>query len=227
MARFELYVKQSSDGGDCGSCPFCMRVYMFMLTKMKKDQIRTVPVDLANKTDDFLVLNPAGTTPVLIDHGADDKVIGDSGLIIEYIESLYPEPCMNISTSGPAADATKNLLGKFAAYMKNQDLSKSKDLRQAFLLEVQKLEDYLQNEGKGMLFLLGNGICEIDCTVYPRLLQIKVAGGELKGVDIPVSFPAINSYMSRVEETAQCVSTRPTAEDLVEGWMRHGAIKEC
>ena len=31
--RFTLYVKQALKGGDNGSCPFCMRVYMTVLQK--------------------------------------------------------------------------------------------------------------------------------------------------------------------------------------------------
>ena len=62
-----------------------------------------------------------GTTPVLIDHAADDKVIPDSGLIVKYLESLFPSPPMNLNKPDPAVEATKNIFAKFAAYMKNSD----------------------------------------------------------------------------------------------------------
>ena len=56
--RFTLYVKQALKGGDNGSCPFCMRVYMTVLQKTSKDNIKTIPVDFENKTEEFLKLNP-------------------------------------------------------------------------------------------------------------------------------------------------------------------------
>jgi len=227
MARFDLYVKQACDGGDSGSCPFCMRVIMYMLTKMDRKEIKIVPIDLANKTDEFLSLNPTGTTPVLVDHGADDKVIGDSGLIIEYIETLFPMPDMRISFKGAAFEASRSLFGAFAGCMKNKDMEKSNEHRQSLMKELQKLEDYLTNEGKDKTYLIENKLCEIDCSVYPKLLQIKVAGQELKGITIANDFPAIQSYMTKVESTNECQSCTPKNEDLVDGWLQHGAIKEC
>lgn len=144
------------------------------------------------------------------------------------MEKLYPEPCMKVGLSDPAVvEASSTFFGKFAALMKNTDLANSPQLRQQFEAEIQKLEGFLQNQGKDRQFLLGDTFSEIDCSILPKLLQVKAAGLEYKGVDIEASFPAIAAYIARASAVEACQNTRPTDEDLIQGWAKYGAVKEC
>ena len=169
----------------------------------------------------------AGTTPVLIDHGAEDKVIADSALIVEYLDKVFPEPAMRTGYSGPETEALGTFFGKFAGYMKNKDMTKSPELKQLFETEFSKVENYLQNDGKGKKFLLGDDCSDLDCSTLPKLLQINGAGQEYKGIDIAKNYPGIAAYIERMSEMECVKCVRPIDEDLIAGWARHGAVKEC
>jgi glutathione S-transferase len=75
---------------DHPDCPFCQKVRVVLAEK--ELEFERVFVDLragAQRTAEFLKLNPYGKVPVLVD---DDLVVYDSTVINEYLEDEYPEP---------------------------------------------------------------------------------------------------------------------------------------
>ena len=48
------------------------------------------------RRDEFLMLNPAGTTPVLLEEGR--PPVPGASVIAEYLEEIYPEPSLLGST---------------------------------------------------------------------------------------------------------------------------------
>ena len=117
-------------------------------------------------------------------------------------------------------------LKQFVPYMVNKDLTKSAALRHEFDEELNNIEKFLQNEGKGRNFLLGENFSELDCSVFPKLLQIQAAGVYFKGIELAGSRPGVTAYMERVAGRSACQSTRPTDEDLIAGWAKKGVLKE-
>ncbi len=59
---------------------------------------------------EFLALNPTGKVPVLVDE--DGTAIADSTAICEYLEEVYPEPCLIGRTVGARAE-TRRLVAWF------------------------------------------------------------------------------------------------------------------
>lgn len=84
------------------------RVLIYLAEKGITD-IERVPVDLmsgANRSPEFLAINPAGTVPVLeVEPGA---YIRQSISIMEYLEEIYPEPNM-IGRTALARARTRDL----------------------------------------------------------------------------------------------------------------------
>jgi glutathione S-transferase len=77
---------------DYPDCPFAQKVRIVLAEK--ELEYETVFVDLrqgAQRTAEFLKLNPYGRVPVLVD---EEVVVYDSTLINEYLEDEYPHPSL-------------------------------------------------------------------------------------------------------------------------------------
>ena len=68
-------------------CPYCHRVRMALAEKGVVAEL--VEVDLNDKPEELLELNPYGTVPALVDR---DLILYDSRIILEYLEERFPHP---------------------------------------------------------------------------------------------------------------------------------------
>jgi len=68
-------------------CPYAHQVRIVLAEKGIVAEI--VEVDLDNKADELMELNPYGTVPTLVDR---DLVLYQSGIILEYLEERFPHP---------------------------------------------------------------------------------------------------------------------------------------
>ncbi len=68
-------------------CPYAHRVRIVLAEKGVVAEI--VEVDLDNKQDELMELNPYGTVPTLVDR---DLVLYQSSIILEYLEERFPHP---------------------------------------------------------------------------------------------------------------------------------------
>ena len=168
-----------------------------------------------------------GKVPVLVDHGANCKVVEDSGRINAYINDLYPSRDAQCAYQGPAADACGGIFPKLAQLTKNRDTSKTPELKQALLEELVKLNAYLCcDEHKGKKFLLGDFMSDLDCSILPKLLHVRVAGKEFKGFDIPQELTALHDYIKNGQMEPVWEKTCPPDEQIIYGWNRHNVLKE-
>ncbi|MBV1774490.1 glutathione S-transferase N-terminal domain-containing protein [Burkholderiaceae bacterium DAT-1] len=69
------------------SCPFSHRCRIVLFEKGMDFQI--VDIDLQNKPDDLVNMNPYGEVPVLLER---DLVLYESNIINEYIDERFPHP---------------------------------------------------------------------------------------------------------------------------------------
>ena len=67
--------------------PFSRKIRLMLVEKKLEFQLELE--DVWQCRDDYLVLNPAGQVPVLLDEAA---VIADSTAIAEYLDEVYPSP---------------------------------------------------------------------------------------------------------------------------------------
>lgn len=68
-------------------CPYSHRVRIVLAEKGVNAEF--VEVDLGNKPDELMELNPYGTVPTLVDR---DLVLYESNIILEYLEERFPHP---------------------------------------------------------------------------------------------------------------------------------------
>lgn len=110
--------------------PFSRQVRVALDEKSLKHQLQLeTPWERA---DDLLSLNPAGTTPVLVDEsGGGRRVIIETRAILEYLEETSPSPCL--LPGGPADRAEARRLmdwfdrkfdGEVNAYLLHEKLEK-------------------------------------------------------------------------------------------------------
>lgn len=219
--RFLLYVKAASNGKDIGDCPFSQRVLMFCKLKVPSDKIDINTVDIANKSDDFVRLNPGGTVPVLVDRERENEVIADSTDINKYLEQEFPECDCKVGYTGPALDACSGVFPKLAALLKNKDKSKNDFLKTELISELSKVNEYLESDSHKGKFLIGDEINEIDCRFLPRLRHVIVAADHYAGIKIPDEMYALKKYVEDANKTEAFSTTCCPNDEIIKGWSRH------
>ena len=212
-------MKCASDGESVGDCPFSQRVWMVAILKIPTEQFRIISVELSNKPESFIKMNSDGKVPVLQDH-LKNQTISDSGKIVEYIDSVFPDPDMKVGYSGPAREATDAVFGKLASMLKNSCPGETEKLKSALITELSKFNEYVQNVNH--TFLLGDRLYDIDCSVLPKMRHVQVAGKHFRGFDIPEQFSTLFSYIKRGEATDVFTQTCPKDREIIHGWSQHG-----
>lgn len=221
--RFEMYVKAGSDGISIGDCPFSQRANMYTQLKIPAELVTVIPIDITNKTEEFLKLNPEGKVPVLVDHEK-NKVIADSGAITSYIHDNFASPDLHQNYSGPAVQASSGVFGKLAALLKNSDPASIPKLKEDLEKELRALDDFLKCADCEGPFLVCDRICELDCSVLPKLRHVQVAGKYFQGFQIPEDCVALLEYIRKGENTDVFRQTCPKDEEIIKGWSRHNIM---
>ena len=88
--------------------PFCRKARIALREKNLDFTLELEPV--WERRADFLLLNPAGTVPVLVDD--DDTIVAESNAICEYIDETRPDPPLLGRTAAQRAE-TRRLVAWF------------------------------------------------------------------------------------------------------------------
>jgi glutathione S-transferase len=186
---------------DFKSSPNCQRVKVVLAEKNLPYEI--VPIDLraqAQKTPEYLKMNPYGKVPVLTD---DATVLYESLIINEYLEEKYPNP--PLMPKDPAQKARARILVDFGMahfdgpYQKlRMELTKEpKDQNQQVIdgvkSDLKKLLQRLEDELGDQQYLLGD-FSLVDADLLPRFTRL-----EGFGVLPDPSLPRLGKYMERMK----------------------------
>jgi glutathione S-transferase len=187
---------------DFKSSPNCQRVRVVLAEKNLPYE--TVPVDLrahAQKTPEFLKLNPNGKVPVITDG---DTVLYESCIINEYLDERYPTP--PLMPQDPAKKAKARILIDYGLnhlegpyqklrmeMMKHQN-EQNKDVIAAAQAELRKLLHRLDNEIGDQSYLVGD-FSLVDAALIPRFIRL-----EGFGVLPDKSLPRLGSYVERMKQ---------------------------
>ena len=186
---------------DFKSSPNCQRVKIVLAEKNIPYEI--VPVDLraqAQKTPDYLKLNPYGKVPVLTD---DDTVLYESCIINEYLEEKYPNPPLLPKEPGRKAKA-RILLDYGMAHFDDpyqklrMELTKDpKEQNQQVIdgakSDLKKLLQRFESELGDQQYLTGD-FSLVDADLLPRFTRL-----EGFGVLPDPSLPRFGKYMERMK----------------------------
>ena len=202
-----------------GHCPFSHSTWMICALK-RLDQLQVKFVDMDKLSMDktgFTKITSRKAVPVLR-HG--DDIIDDPMEIGEYLEKIFPDPPLASKNQRAVAAGVNNAFAKFSALIRNREPSKDNILRDHLIEELRKLDGFLRSDESPGVFLDGDELKLPDCYLLPKLYQIKVAAGELKGFTIPEEFAAVKRYLKTAEKTPEFKHTAPLEEEIVLGWKR-------
>nr|CAD7438521.1 unnamed protein product [Timema bartmani] len=130
--------------------PYVQRVHMVLIAKNIPYDVKNI--DLKNKPDWFLKLNPAGKVPVL-DTG--DKVLTESLEIVVFLDKNYPGTTLR-NTDPEKSAKDKEIVEKFEGLRKElSEAIKNKDYKSAETIAILSLFQS-ELEKRGTTFLAGS-----------------------------------------------------------------------
>jgi RNA polymerase-associated protein len=170
-------------------CPYSHQVRMVMIEKGLTPEI--VEVNLQDKPEDLLTLNPYGQVPTLVDR---DLVIYESRIIMEYLDERFPHP--PLLPVYPVARARSrlmmlriekdwySLMGKIAKDGPDIEAAR-KELIDSLLSIAPMFAE--------MPFFMSEEFSLIDCCLAPMLWRLPKFG-----VELPAQAKPIEDYMKRI-----------------------------
>uniref|UniRef100_A0A8R7NX03 Glutathione S-transferase DHAR2 n=2 Tax=Triticum urartu TaxID=4572 RepID=A0A8R7NX03_TRIUA len=190
-----------------GDCPFSQRVLLTLEEKKVPYQMKLI--DVSNKPDWFLKINPEGKVPVY--NGGDGKWIADSDVITQVIEEKYPTP--SLVTPAEYASVGSKIFSTFVTFLKSKDASDGSE--KALVDELQALEEHLKAHGP---YINGANISAVDLSLAPKLYHLQVALEHFKGWKVPETLTSVHAYTEALFSRESFVKTKATKENLIAGW---------
>ena len=187
---------------DFKSSPNCQRVKVVL--EEKKIPYETVNVDLsagAQKTPDYLKINPYGKVPAIVDG---DTVLYESCIINEYLDEKYSSP--RLMPSDAAARAKARILVDFGLTqmdpvytklrmeMTKDEKDRNQETVNAAKEDIKKRLQRLEQELGDKEYLMGE-FSLVDADLIPRFTRL-----EGFGVLPDSSLPRLGKYLQRMKE---------------------------
>lgn len=208
-APTEVFVKAAVGHPDkFGDCPFSHRVVLTLAEKKVPYDMKLI--DVSNKPQWFLDINPEGKVPVIKDEG---KFVADSDVITQLLEEKYPEPCLK--TPEDKASAGARIFPNFAAFLKSKDPNDGTEA--ALLAELKSLDEHLKSNKP---FIAGEAVTAADLALAPKLHHLTVALGHYKKWSIPEDLTNVLSYVEAVHSLESFKKTKPADEFIIAGWAK-------
>lgn len=211
---FEIAVKGDDKTGILGDCPFSHRALLNL--EEKHIPYTKILVDLDEKPQWLLDVNPAGSVPVLKDL-ATGTWTPDSGVIADMLEERFPEPKLGTVEASPQVGGS--VFGAFKEFAKASDEDKAAK-EAALLAALDEIETYLTTHGGP--YVGGAQPCATDVSLMPKLYHLVVALDHFRGWQLPEKYAAIKTYMDSFMQRDSWKNTYYSPELVIKGWVRHG-----
>ncbi|OIV91230.1 hypothetical protein TanjilG_30452 [Lupinus angustifolius] len=204
---FEIAVKAATGAPNVlGDCPFSQRVLLTL--EEKNIPYNTHLIDVTDKPQWFLDVNPEGKVPVL---KYDDKWVPDSDVIVGIIEEKYPD--IPLATPSEFASVGSKLFGSFVSFLKSKD--ENDGTEQALLAELKALDEHLKAHGP---YVAGEKVTAVDLGLAPKLFHLSVTLGHFKNWTIPESLENVHNYIKLLFARESFEKTKPAKEHVIAGW---------
>ncbi|KAG5146684.1 hypothetical protein JHK84_032227 [Glycine max] len=200
---FEIAVKASvTTPNRLGDCPFCQRVLLTLEEKHLPYDPKLV--DLTNKPEWFLKVNPDGKVPVI---KFDEKWVPDSDIITQTLEEKYPSP--PLLTPPEKATAGSKIFSTFIGFLKSKDPNDGTE--QALLSELSSFSDYIKENGLGAVckrfgvdlvkfeVLVGFGLETCDLEASFNLARLAAWGPFINGSEISAADLSLGPKLYHLE----------------------------
>ncbi|KAL5066724.1 hypothetical protein RYX36_017611 [Vicia faba] len=205
---FEIAVKAAVGAPTIlGDCPFSQRA---LLTLEEKKVPYTIHlIDVSNKPQWFLEVNPEGKVPVI---KLDGKWIPDSDVIVKILEEKYPEP--SLVTPPQFSSVGSNIFGTFVSFVKSKDANDGTE--QALVAELNALEEHLKANGP---YVAGEKVSAVDLSLAPKLYHLVLALGHFKKWTIPESLTHVHNYIKLLFARESFEKTKAEEKYVIAGWL--------
>ncbi|XP_045808013.1 glutathione S-transferase DHAR1, mitochondrial-like [Trifolium pratense] len=203
----EIAVKAAAGAPNVlGDCPFSQRALLTLEEKKIPHKIHLI--DISNKPQWFLEVNPEGKVPVI---KSDDKWVPDSDVIVGILEEKHPEP--PLATPTEFASVGSNIFGTFVSFLKSKDSNDGTE--QALVAELSALDEHLKAHGP---FVAGEKISAVDLSLAPKLYHLVVALDHFKNWTIPESLTNVHNYIKLLFARDSFEKTKAAKEYVIAGW---------
>ena len=185
----------------CGGrlSPYYERIILQLKLKGIEDQIEQPGIPGGDRqSDEFLVLNPLGKIPVLIDG---DLVLPESNVIAEYLEEKFPEP--SLLPGDAAARARARLIARlgdtylinplFTAFFQLQSKEPNQGILDLQVADINKGLKTLENFSQGGERMVGDGWTLADVALIPIFFFLDRFSGPL-GIDVYADRPKTKAW---------------------------------
>ena len=174
------------------NCPYCHRVRIVLAEKGVS--VEVIDVDMDNKPEELLEINPYASVPTLIDR---DLVLYESGIIMEYLDERFPHPPLLPVYPVARAESRRmifrintdwfSLMHQIEKGTPKQVEEARKELRESLtaLAPVFADKPYFLSEEYSM----------IDCCLAPLMWRLPSLC-----IELPSQAKAVKAYMARVFE---------------------------
>ncbi|XP_072984796.1 probable glutathione S-transferase DHAR1, cytosolic [Typha latifolia] len=208
VAPVEVCVKSAVGAHEAlGDCPFCQRVLLTLEEKKIPYELKLI--DLSNKPDWFLKINPEGKVPVF--NWGDGQWVPDSDVITQMIEEKYLKP--SLVTPSDYSSVGSKIFSSFIKFLKSKDPKDGSE--QALLDELRSLDEHLKDHGP---FINGENISGVDLSLAPKLFHLEIALDHFKSWKIPENLTFVHSYMKLLFTRESFVKTKAEREHVIAGW---------
>jgi len=175
--------------------PFAARVRIAIRAKDLDVEIVAPPSGWPNDRR-FREISPTGRVPVLILD--DGEVVGESAVILELLEEMFPrkallprEPLARAKVRTLVRHADLYLMPPMSALAGPHEALEGRKMVQQLLDGLEVLERLLDDKGRELTLA--------DCALAPVLFAAEVTGQRL-GVDLIDSLPNVTAYQRRIGE---------------------------
>ncbi|XP_042489295.1 glutathione S-transferase DHAR2 [Macadamia integrifolia] len=203
----EICCKAAAGAPDIlGDCPFSQRVLLSLEEKKIPYELRLI--DVSNKPQWFLEVNPEGKVPVI---KFEDKWIADSDIITQLLEEKFPEP--PLCPPPEFASVGSKIFPSFVKFLKSKDPSDGTE--QELLNALSDLEEHLKAHGP---YINGDKVTAVDISLAPKLYHLEITLGHFKGWSIPEHFTHVKNYTKLLFSRESFEKTKAEKEHVVAGW---------
>jgi len=172
-----------------GVCPYSHQVRIVMVEKGLTPEI--IEVNLNDKPEDLLAMNPYGQVPMLADR---DLVIYESRIIMEYLDERFPHP--PLLPVYPVARARARLMmlriEKDWYSLMGKILKNTPEAEQARKELIDSLVSVAPVFAE-LPFFMSEEFSLIDCCLAPMLWRLPKMG-----IELPSQAKPIEDYMKRI-----------------------------
>lgn len=190
------------------TCPFSQRCRFVLFEKGMDFEIRDV--DLFQKPDDIMMMNPYGQLPILVDR---DLILYESNIINEYIDERFPHP--QLMPADPVMRARVRLMlltfeRELFVHVQTLENPARQSEHEAAAKQITDQLTQLSPIFAHNKYMLGDDFTMPDIALAPLLWRL-----EHYGISLPKSAAPLSKYAERIFSRPKYIEALTPSEKVM------------